>query len=60
MTVYELIERLKTFPPNRVVVLSADEEGNNYAELEVVEDTDARRITLYPSGDAAQDIADIA
>lgn len=33
MTVKELIEKLLTLDPNRVVVLSRDEEGNGFNEL---------------------------
>jgi hypothetical protein len=37
MTVRELIEQLKDVAPDHLVVLSRDEEGNGYGELDDVE-----------------------
>jgi len=39
MTVKELIDRLATMEPTRVVVLSRDEEGNGFGRLTDVEDS---------------------
>ena len=57
MTVSELIEALKALPPDTLVVLSSDEEGNSYHELAVVDSVnvayDARHYTdedLAPLG----------
>ena len=36
MTVAELIEQLKTFPPEALVIVQADAEGNGFDTLEEV------------------------
>lgn len=41
MTVSELIEQLKTLPPDLLVVMSEDEEGNRHRKINGASDDDA-------------------
>lgn len=56
MTVKQLIDQLKTFPENRRIILSTDAEGNGYAELDDIEDTDETRVTFYPKHEMTQEV----
>ena len=50
MKVKELIKELKTIPEDYEVVLSSDEEGNNYSTFDrYVEYSEQKRVVLFPS-----------
>ena len=38
MTVGELIEQLSNYPPDTILVMSSDEEGNSYSPLAAIDD----------------------
>lgn len=50
MTIRDLIVELSKLPPESEVILSSDEEGNNYYALDEVCLGDSSHIVLYPGG----------
>ena len=52
MKVRELLEQLGELDPNTEVILSSDEEGNNYHVLEDIDRVTnkySKRVILYPN-----------
>ena len=48
MKIRELIKKLEQYNGSREVLISSDEEGNNFKEIDTVEDYED--VEVYPSG----------
>lgn len=48
MTVKELINVLKAYPQNAMVVLSSDEEGNDFGVLGAIDQDSKDAIVMFP------------